>query len=184
MKKLLFAGLMVVAFFAVHSPSAMAADSPDKPITVKFTGEKAKLPPATFDHSAHDGFECQDCHHNMAESKDMQCGNCHTVVPSADMKLSKQECKDCHKLVVSREVGCVDCHKDIGKDHKRSPAKNCFDCHDAVKDKVACEECHNKPRPQSYSNAFHAMGSTRSCLGCHSDMGAGPTECAACHKES
>ncbi|MGE4553295.1 MAG: cytochrome c3 family protein [Desulfovibrionaceae bacterium] len=123
MKKLLLVSLMVAALFAAYTVAALAADAPAKPVEIKFLGDGAKYAPVMFDHSKHAALKCEDCHHKMAESKDMKCTTCHKDVTKENKK--KPESFDSAFHAKSTH-SCVGCHKEM----KKGPTK--------------CNECHSK----------------------------------------
>ena len=71
-----------------------------------------------------------------------------------------------HSSVPGYGINCSDCHHDLEGDDSGTPE--------------ACGECHSSEGDDEdvpkRTDAFHQQ-----CIGCHSDFGAGPEECAACH---
>lgn len=72
--------------------------------------------------------------------------------------------------------------------HAKHAKLKCEDCHHKMKENpkdMKCTNCHNdlkeKKGDKSYYNAFHAMQSKHSCIGCHKEMKSGPTACNKCH---
>lgn len=123
MKRTLFVMLLAVALLGAFTLSvAMAADAPNKPVEIKFPGDKPKYGPMMFDHSKHAGLKCEECHHKLAESKDMQCTSCHKDVSKENKKNPESFDSAFHAKASSHS--CVGCHKAM----KKGPTK-CNDCH-------------------------------------------------------
>lgn len=122
MKKLLFIGLILTALVTMYTVAAMAADAPKGAVEIKFVGDAAaaKYAPVKFEHAKHAAQKCEDCHHKMAESKDMACTKCHKNV--ADKKAtdsfdaafhdrkSAHSCVGCHTATQKGPTKCNDCH--------------------------------------------------------------------------
>jgi len=120
MKKTLLITLMITALLGVFTASmVIAADAPADGLTMKYPGDKAKYAPMTFNHSTHAALKCEQCHHKMAESKDMKCTTCHA--DTADKKAPTAYYPAFHSKA---DNACLGCHKTM----KKGPSK-CNDCH-------------------------------------------------------
>jgi hypothetical protein len=62
-------------------------------------------------------------------------------------------------------------------------AENCAQCHHTPPgENLACSECHGAPFDPTDLNKPGLKGAYhRQCIGCHKDVGSGPTGCTDCH---
>lgn len=70
-----------------------------------------------------------------------------------------------HASIPGYGINCSDCHHDLEGDDSGTPE--------------ACGACHGEEGDADVpkrTDAFH-----KQCIGCHSEFGAGPEACAACH---
>jgi len=132
---------------------------------------------AKFDHDAHQDYanDCYDCHHDESiEPEPQKCSNCHKKESSGElisMRLAGHEkCKTCHEDMFDAGVsGCQSCHTSVDMTTYKG-------------DYTACNKCHNaeiKDLLPTRTDAFH-----KECMGCHEEMGAGPSgpkDCNRCH---
>ncbi len=118
--------------------SSMATGTGPADITIT-DSKSAKPKPAQFPHKAHqDKFKCGDCHHGMADGKQVpyaegmeikKCETCHT----GDTLAGKM--KDKLKLDTLKGAGhgnCLECHKEMAaKDPalKEKKIDKCATCH-------------------------------------------------------
>jgi hypothetical protein len=65
--------------------------------------------------------------------------------------------------------------------HTDEYALDCMDCHHNLidDDEYNCSACHEETGDDAMPSRMDALHD--SCMGCHSDYGAGPVECNACH---
>jgi nitrate/TMAO reductase-like tetraheme cytochrome c subunit len=135
-KKLLItaaAGAFVLCGIASQS---YATDMGPEEITLETTGS-SKPKPAFFPHKAHqDVLTCADCHHGMADGKQVpytdgqevgKCQSCHNeeVLPG---KTAGKEKLDTFKG--AGHANCLECHKEIAKkDEAKKDLKKCNTCH-------------------------------------------------------
>ncbi len=136
MFKKIIACAVVSLFALVGSAVCFAADAGPAEITI--VGANSKKPkPAVFPHKKHqDAFSCSECHHGMADGKQ---------VPYAEGQ-EIQKCESCHnsealagktkgklKLDTIKGAGhgnCLECHKDVAsKDETKADLKKCSTCH-------------------------------------------------------
>jgi hypothetical protein len=71
-----------------------------------------------------------------------------------------------HAAYTGYSLACGECHHTLSKD-EYDQAASCTECHDAEKGDA------NVPKR---ADALHQQ-----CIGCHTEYGAGPVECAQCH---
>ena len=114
--------LMVFAVlsFLSFSFSALAADYPKEPVTIKIEG--AKMAPVTFPHETHvvkEKIACATCHHKDAQSP-KACTTCHDPKEAkGGAPLAKDafhtRCQGCHKESAAKGMSaptkCNECHK-------------------------------------------------------------------------
>jgi len=138
MLKKILACSVVTLFVLVSSASCFASDA--GPADITMVGEKSKKPkPAIFPHKAHqDKLECGECHHGMADGKQVayaegqevaKCESCHNKEVLAGKKMGKL------KLDTIKGAGhgnCLACHKKLAKENPELKAKKidkCAACH-------------------------------------------------------
>jgi hypothetical protein len=71
-----------------------------------------------------------------------------------------------HAADTGYSLACGECHHTLSKD-EYDQAASCTECHDAEKGDA------DVPKR---ADALHQQ-----CIGCHTEYGAGPVECAQCH---
>lgn len=114
---------------------AFAADNGPEMITLAESGKK----PAVFPHKAHqDAFKCAECHHGMADGKQVpfvegqkveKCDSCHNATVLAG------KMKDKLALDTLKGAGhgnCLECHKEKAKTDaalKEKKIDKCDTCH-------------------------------------------------------
>jgi len=65
---------------------------------------------ATFNHSTHGDFSCEECHH-VGEA-DQACTDCHNEDADIDSKQAFHEnCITCHQDQEAGPTGCSECHE-------------------------------------------------------------------------
>ena len=157
---------------------------------------------ATCHHNSEEGQTpaCTECHGTSSGLKDAyhgQCIGCHKK-----MEMGPVGCTECHMKKISK-VSSGEKKKEKGPqttilnrlenkyqsvtfshETHSSLAENCSECHhhSPAGQTPACSECHGAPfDPQNLNmpglkGAYHLQ-----CMGCHQDMGGGPTGCTECH---
>lgn len=110
--------------------SVLASDAGPAEIVLAEGGKK----PATFPHKAHqDKFECGECHHGMADGKQ---------VPYAE-GMEIQKCETCHNkdVLAGKTAGKEKLDTLKGAGHA-----NCLECHKKSDNKELkkCGTCHKK----------------------------------------
>lgn len=135
MKRVL--GCCVIALFVVCGTSLSAlADAGPEVITLE-----SKKKPAVFPHKKHqEAFSCGDCHHGMADGKQVpyadgqeigKCASCHNAETLAGKTLGKL------KLDTIKGAGhgnCLACHKAKAKENAD------------LKEIAKCATCHPKKK--------------------------------------
>lgn len=65
---------------------------------------------ATFNHSTHSDYSCNDCHH--IGDTDQKCTDCHTSDAEVDTKTAFHDnCITCHQEKDAGPQGCAECHE-------------------------------------------------------------------------
>ena len=137
LKKFFACGVMSLFIMSCAAILAFAADTGPAEITLGASGKK----PAVFPHKKHqDAFKCADCHHGMADGKQ---------VPYVEgQKIEK--CETCHNpnVLAGKTKGSLALDTLKGAGHG-----NCLECHKekaasdpAMKEKKIdkCDTCHPK----------------------------------------
>ena len=135
-KKTIIFVLSVVVFTFVSAGLGLATEM--GPAEIKLTSsDSTKKPPSVFPHKAHqDVLKCGDCHHGMADGKQIpyvdgqevkKCESCHNP------EILGGKTKGKNKLDTFKGAGhgnCLDCHKEIAKkDDSKKNLKSCKTCH-------------------------------------------------------
>jgi len=130
----------VVTLFLVTGTAMLSVASEAGPAEITMVGAKSKKPkPAIFPHKQHqDSFKCAECHHGMADGKQVayaegqevaKCESCHNKDVLAGKKSGKL------KLDTIKGAGhgnCLACHKKMAKENAELKAKKiakCAACH-------------------------------------------------------
>ena len=131
-------GCTVVCLFVVCGSVAFSLASENGPAEITIVNStSAKPKPAVFPHKKHqDAFACAECHHSMADGKQVaytegmeikECASCHNKEVLAGKKMGKL------KLDTLKGAGhgnCLTCHKAKAKaDAKLKKLKKCSTCH-------------------------------------------------------
>ncbi len=136
-KRFLACGVMSLFVLSFAAILAFAADTGPADITLGEGGKK----PAVFPHKKHqDAFKCGDCHHGMADGKQVP------YVEGQEIK----KCESCHNpnVLAGKTKGNLALDTLKGAGHG-----NCLECHKekaaadpAMKEKKIdkCETCHPK----------------------------------------
>lgn len=101
-----------------------------------------------FEHPAHEGFECRDCHESAPELAPRTCASCHEDHVEADV-----ECAQCHRptepgvhgLVAHLSCAGSGCHSQAATERPMLSRPSCLVCHDAQRDhrtESPCVRCH------------------------------------------
>jgi hypothetical protein len=131
----------VVSMFALGGAviSSMATSDPG-PADITFSDSKSAKPkPAQFPHKAHqDKFKCGECHHGMADGKQVpytegmeiqKCEACH----NSDVLAGKMDGKlELDTLKGAGHGNCLACHKKMAAEDPALKAKkiaSCATCH-------------------------------------------------------
>ncbi len=102
---------------------AEETQAPDKPIQLKSSSSSKMW--VTFNHTSHEGMDCEVCHHMMPSDADtpyVSCGaseECHNIKGSKERdvqslfwayhtKSAERSCYGCHHVMVNQ--GCRPCH--------------------------------------------------------------------------
>lgn len=150
---------------------------------------------AAFPHSAHSGFDCTDCHADMAKEQfdtskpvlsEARCASCHD---ENGVEIAKNDCRKCHGRN-ERKVKPADHSGAWLRQHGRESrwrvhgehGKDCTLCHQ----ERACQACHLTRLPADHGALWRARmhGSAASwdrerCKTCH-ETGT----CLACHRSA
>ncbi|MCP3889182.1 MAG: cytochrome c3 family protein [Desulfobulbaceae bacterium] len=130
----------VVTLFLVTGTAILSVASDAGPEEITMVGAKSKKPkPSIFPHKKHqDSFKCAECHHGMADGKQVpyaegqdvaKCESCHNKDVLAGKKSGKL------KLDTIKGAGhgnCLACHKKMAKENAELKAKKiakCAACH-------------------------------------------------------
>ncbi len=166
--KFAYAIAVVCLVVGVICYGAFSAEKPETPVRIMF---QAAGQDVLFDHVTHVdiyGFQCTDCHHEIAQeagAKEAPCGSCHT--------------RESEHLPAFGENGLFN-----HQEHSEYYGLDCAQCHhemdDMGMDPQQCSSCH---MPDAGIPTM-AEASHMQCIGCHSDMGAGPVkaDCNSCHQ--
>lgn len=125
-----------VAFLIGGVAAISSANNGPEEMTLQTTGS-AKPKPAFFPHKAHqDKFACAECHHTMADGKQVpytegmeigKCESCHNSEKLAG-KMAGKEKLDTFKGAA--HTNCLGCHKEeAAKDEAKKDLKSCKTCH-------------------------------------------------------
>jgi hypothetical protein len=140
MLKKVFVCSVVSMFILCASAVSSMATSDTGPADITIVDSKSAKPkPAQFPHKMHqDKFECGECHHTMADGKQVpytegmkiqKCETCHT----GDVLAGKMDGK--LKLDTIKGAGhgnCLACHKEMEKKDpalKEKKLSKCSTCH-------------------------------------------------------
>lgn len=125
---------------------------------------------------------CQQCHFGIDEAEDIACNYCHKVKPEDvgkrvtrimptvpfdhDLHQETGECRDCH-LLHERKGG-----------HYEQAKQSCIECHEQLESTTYAGSQKLEP-----FELYHKKENTKGCVGCHTEMDAGPTyaDCQSCH---
>lgn len=138
LKKILACG--VVTMFVVVGSAVVSFGTDPGPEEITIVGTDSKKPkPAIFPHKKHqDSIGCAECHHGMADGKQVayaegqevgKCESCHNKKVLSGKKLGKL------KLDTIKGAGhgnCLACHKKMSKENAELKAKKiakCAACH-------------------------------------------------------
>lgn len=113
-----------------------AGDTGPAEMTLQVTDSK-KPKPAFFPHKKHqDSLQCADCHHGMADGKQVafaegqeigKCESCHNSEKLAGKTAGKEKL-DTFKGAA--HANCLACHKEAGaKDEAKKELSKCTTCH-------------------------------------------------------
>lgn len=125
-----------VAFLLGGLAGMSSANNGPEQITLETTGS-AKPKPATFPHKLHqDSISCAECHHGMADGKQVpftegmevgKCESCHNSDVLAGKTAGKEKL-DTFKGAA--HTNCLGCHKEVAaKDEAKKELKSCKTCH-------------------------------------------------------
>ena len=119
--------MAMLAFSLLCGPATLVRaegpQAPDKPIQLKSSASNKMW--VTFNHSSHEGMDCEVCHHatpSDAETPYVSCGaseECHNIKGSKERdvqslfwayhtKSVEHSCYGCHHTMVNQ--GCRPCH--------------------------------------------------------------------------
>jgi Class III cytochrome C family len=135
-RKALITAAAVAFIFGGLSTMSFASNMGPEEMTLETTGS-AKPKPAFFPHKKHqDAFACADCHHGMADGKQVpyaegmeigKCESCHNPEKLGG-KMAGKEKLDTFKGAA--HTNCVGCHKEVAaKDEAKKELKSCKTCH-------------------------------------------------------
>jgi len=135
----------------------------------------AQSMPVRFDHAQHlsGGADCLTCHDKARKS-----------TRASDWNLpAHPECEQCHDL---KKDKCSTCHPGFDPTARTAPpriafptANLVFDHQVHVKNKIACERCHEDV-PKVQLATVQQLPKMGTCLTCH-DGTAAPSACTTCH---
>jgi hypothetical protein len=123
----IFSGIVSMSYATDTGPAEMTL----------VTTDSSKPKPAFFPHKAHqDALQCADCHHGMADGKQVpyvegqeigKCESCHNSEVLAG-KMAGKEKLDTFKGAA--HTNCLGCHKEVAaKDEAKKALKSCKTCH-------------------------------------------------------
>lgn len=137
-KALITVAAAAFVFCGIVSLSNASDNMGPEEMTLETTDSK-KPKPAFFPHKAHqDALQCADCHHGMADGKQVaysegqeigKCESCHNS--NSEVLAGKTAGKD--KLDTFKgaaHANCLACHKEVAKkDETKKDLKKCATCH-------------------------------------------------------
>lgn len=118
----------------------LSFDPPDDGLEINhIPGHSDRDLSVEFNHSSHESFSCQDCHHRMAELKGQaqprSCAVCHDNFDPDNLKGYKSYFKAMHKIRFAPNgdrPSCLGCHtKEFGADDKEYTGCLNSACHSA-----------------------------------------------------
>ena len=138
LKKVLACSFVSMFVFCGSVISSFATDAGPADITI-VDSKSAKPKPAQFPHKMHqDAFECAECHHGMADGKQVpytegmeiqKCETCHN--PEVHGGKMKGKLKP-DELKGAGHGNCLECHKAMAKKDpalKEKKIDKCAACH-------------------------------------------------------
>ncbi|MBW2328213.1 MAG: cytochrome c3 family protein [Deltaproteobacteria bacterium] len=142
MKKVLLCGVALAFLCSLGIAGISLAEVDKGPADITMTGDAKKPKPAQFPHAKHqETLKCADCHHGMADGKQVpyaedqkveKCATCHNADKLAGKTVDVGGKKPL-KLDTMKGAGhgnCKTCHTEAAKkDAKKKDLKKCTTCH-------------------------------------------------------